>query len=197
MENNQKKQIVGLSRIPAMPLLYTALGFALLSVLLFVAGTLHAGIGKGLGLLDMRIFSVAHVMAAFGFGTLMWAIITRTTNGNPHRFDVWVFLIVMSEVLYHVGTAVAYSTLVPYDLYTMAVVLWWIRMVLGLVLFLDLVTCGEEGLIVLACLILLAYVASSPYKLPDTFGPLQWVVAKLASIAAALQLFFCAKRIYK
>ena len=44
---------------------------------------------------------------------------------------------------------------------------------------------------------ILAYVASSPYKLPDTFGPLQWVVAKLASIAAALQLFFCAKRIYK
>lgn len=128
---------------------------------------------------------------------MMWAIVTRTTNGNPHRFDVWVFLIVMSEVLYHVGTAVAYSTLVPYDLYMMAVVLWWIRMVLGLVLFLDLVTCGEEGLIVLACLILLAYVASSPYKLLESLGPLQWVVAKLASCAAALQLFFCAKRIYK
>ena len=185
MGNNQKKRIIGLDRIPSMPLLYIALGAALLSVLLFVAGTLHAGISSSLGLLDMLVFSVAHVMAAFGFGILMWAVITRTTNGNPHRFDVWVFLIVMSEVLYHVVTAVAYSTLVPYDLYMMAVALWWIRMVFGVVLFLDLVTSGEDRFIILACLILLAYVASSPYKLPESFGPLQWGIAKLASCAAA------------
>ena len=179
------------SRLLTVPVLRMALAAALLSLLLFVLGCPQAGIAARYGLPGRELMIAAHLLAAIGNSVLLWAA-GMVFHKDYCKCRVQLYAATISVVAYHLVAAVAYTLCFASYLYEVTLVLWFLKAVLCCYVAIGFLMLGDPEFQIGGMMLLLANVAGCPYVLPGGWATAQWIVAKMATFGAGVQLYWCA-----
>ena len=191
MANAQSLSKTTGSRLLTVPVLRMALAAALLSLLLFVLGCPQAGIAARYGLPGRELMIAAHLLAAIGNSVLLWAA-GMVFHKDYCKCRVQLYAATISVVAYHLVAAVAYALCFASYLYEVTLVLWFLKAVLCCYVAIGFLMLGDPEFQFGGMMLLLANVAGCPYVLPGGWATAQWIVAKMATFGAAVQLYWCA-----
>ena len=174
-------------------LLKVSFAASLLSTLIFILCSNKLGLANMCGISGQWLYVVAHVLGGFGVGILLWPIVNRR-EPDTGRKDIVLLSAVIAIVVYHLAAAVAYAMSFDYRLYLVILILWWLKTALAFFIAFEFIVCRRSDYTWAGISMIIAYVAGCPYSLPDTFGILQWIIAKMATVVLAILLYRCAKR---
>ena len=189
------KRIAGFKRFEAEPLLRCALMASVLGTLLFAASSIIVLYVADSALCSRSLLLLSHLLRAFGFSMLLWAIVSVSDAVTGERDDILCAAVFLSAA-YHLSAAIGGVLAYRYGFYYATLVLWWLRTLAGVFVAFDFIVNGDRRLQLAGVLLVLTFLTGCPYRLVGTWGLLQWILAKVFAIAMYVQLYRCAVRIY-
>lgn len=172
------------------PLLGSGLLAVLLSVMLYVLANGWLGIATGFGLPVRWMYVTAHLLAAYGMTVLLWPIASEEEDDPDDNPDRWLQVAILTICAYHLVAAVAYALSFRDILYEVTFAMWLLKTVFCSFIILDLFVADSFVRNAAAFFLFVACVAGYPTLLPDNWGICQWLLAKAATIALAVALYY-------
>ena len=177
------------------PPLGLALTALLLSMLLFALNNGAWQLAARLGLSRDGVYAFGHLLAAFGIGVLLWGV-TLVIERSDNQRDRILRTAVIVVVLFHIVAAVANALSFGHHLYATSIFFWGLRLLAGFFIGFNFFTFEDTRLRSAAGLLLLMFVAQSPFMLGGFWFFVQWIIGKLAAIWLAILLYRCAQSRY-
>ena len=139
-------------------------------------------------------YVVAHLLAAFGIGTLLWSVISLP-DGKGRR-DKILCAAVISNVMYHLGAAIAFAVSFRFGFTMILPALWCVSALMLTYVFIHFIMSRNPDYEKVGVYLIIASIAGIPLMLPGSFAFIQWLVAKAANVALVIQLYQTALNIY-
>lgn len=177
-------------------LLVSAMIAALSSVLTFAVCCRWLSFADLLNPLIPGLFTMAHLLAAYGMGVLLWAVVGLPDEAGKH-INHWKLVAVLFIVAYHVTAAAGNALSFRLDLMDITEVLWFVKTFFCFFIIFDFIMKDDSPLQEIGLLMFVACIASCPYQLPNGWDIFQWFVDKVSTAAFALELFFFDRNTYK
>ena len=175
-----------------------ALLAVLLSVVLYMVANLWMDFYVTLGLSVQWLYVAAHLLAAYGMAVLLWPIVVRQVGSRCHHEhsvalhtgpDRWEIGGIVAITAYHLVAAVAYALSFAGLLYEITLGFCMLKTFLCCFIIFDFLTEDKLSLRFAGVMLLIVCACGCPYHLPETWAFVQWLIAKTATVALAIELY--------
>lgn len=139
-------------------------------------------------------YVIAHLLAAFGIGTLLWSVISMSDDKG--RRDKILCAAVISNVVYHLGAAIAFAVSFRFGFTVILPALWGVSALMLTYIFIHFIISRNPDFEKAGVYLIISSIAGIPLMLPGSWAFIQWVVAKAANVALVIQLYQTALNIY-
>ena len=171
------------------PLWGSALLAVLASVALFVLANGWVGVAALWGLPIRWMYTAGHLLAGYGMSVLLWPLCMDDDDDGIRRPDRWKQAAIVTICFYHLVAAVAYFLLFAGLLSELTLASWVLKTLFCGFFIIPCLLSGDFFLGIVGVLLLVVCVAGCPFLLPDSWAIAQWVVAKVATVLLAVELY--------